>query len=288
MERVISEDKKMSWWRKFLKLRKQNDSVKIMLIFTVAAIGFFAASIRNAVLFYADIHQPVEYVLTAGGQRPLEGYIHEIQKLDSAECVSLQKETSVSFYIEGENMDLNCIGLSSDYLSKVYDLHEPGSMRTFYINARAVEQLPEKVRNRETEQIQADYRMNGEENEEGTARIIVLDDDGADEQPQVLYKDDYLNLSEAALSIRVCMQRNDLNGSTVDNFIRMGLNVENKEELKLSSVERGRKLERLKYELLISVLCMFFTACLIKYGKKPVLRESVAVKRGDMGETKKN
>ena len=51
----------MKWWTRFWKRRKQDDRIKIMLLFFIGVIGFFADAVNSGIQVYNMMRSPVEY-----------------------------------------------------------------------------------------------------------------------------------------------------------------------------------------------------------------------------------
>lgn len=275
----MMKGKKMNRWRKFLKLRKQNDSVKVLLIFGFIGIISLIRFFSGAFNLYRNIHQPEEYVLTAGGLRPLTGYVDEIRKIDDIKCVCLQKEASVTLNINNRELSFSCLILSPEYMEKVYAVDEKGQMPVFYMNASAAELMKNdgQLSEKDIEEIdgwRVDYVLVSDGlSEKSTAKLAFLESRVAEENPLIYCSKEEGDLPEGTDNLRVCLSKGDLDGTRVNQFTRMGLDVVNKEEIRIKSANRDGQLLQIKYDGLIAALCILFIVCLIKYGKEPVLKD---------------
>lgn len=269
----------MNRWRKFLKLRKQNDSVKVLLIFGFIGIISLIRFFSGAFNLYRNIHQPEEYVLTAGGLRPLTGYVDEIRKIDDIKCVCLQKEASVTLNINNRELSFSCLILSPEYMEKVYAVDEKGQMPVFYMNASAAELMKNdgQLSEKDIEEIdgwRVDYVLASDGlSEKSTAKLAFLESRVAEENPLIYCSKEEGDLPEGTDNLRVCLSKGDLDGTRVNQFIRMGLDVVNKEEIRIKSANRDGQLLQIKYDGFIAALCILFIVGLIKYGKEPVLKD---------------
>lgn len=275
----MMKGKKMNRWRKFLKLRKQNDSVKVLLIFGFIGIISLIRFFSGAFNLYRNIHQPEEYVLTAGGLRPLTGYVDEIRKIDDIKCVCLQKEASVTLNINNRELSFSCLILSPEYMEKVYAVDEKGQMPVFYMNASAAELMKNdgQLSEKDIEEIdgwRVDYVLASDGlSEKSTAKLAFLESRVAEENPLIYCSKEEGDLPEGTDNLRVCLSKGDLDGTRVNQFIRMGLDVVNKEEIRIKSANRDGQLLQIKYDGFIAALCILFIVGLIKYGKEPVLKD---------------
>ena len=59
----------MKWLSNFLKLRKQNDYVKIILLFVLVAVWVIGSSVYNIVEIRKNLSKPTEYVLMVQGNK---------------------------------------------------------------------------------------------------------------------------------------------------------------------------------------------------------------------------
>lgn len=63
----------MKWLSNFLKLRKQNDYVKIILLFVLVAVWVIGSSVYNIVEIRKNLSKPTEYVLMVQGNSAKSG-----------------------------------------------------------------------------------------------------------------------------------------------------------------------------------------------------------------------
>lgn len=269
----------MNRWKKFLRLRKQNDSVKVLLIFGFVGIVSLIRLFCGCFNIYGIIHQPEEYILCISGLRSLNGYVDEIRKMDDIECVSSQKEATVTFNINNRELSFSCLILSSEYMESVYGFYEKSQMPVFYMTASAVAQMIKDAQLSEKDMDEADvwrvdYVLASDLlSEESTAKLVFLKTAVSEEKPLIYISEKEGDLLEGADNLRVCMSKGDLDGTRVNQFTRMGFEVVNKEEIQIKSENRERQFLKIKYDGLIAVLCILFIVCLIKYGKEPVLKD---------------
>lgn len=265
----------MNRLEKFLKLRKQNDSVKIIVFFAVIGMGVLLSFFRETAGLYKNIHQPAEYVLTSQSPKPLTGYIDEIRRMDGVKCVSFQQEGSVKLIAGEKETVFNCFVLSQEYLKKAYDIDENSAMRIIYMNMAAMEQMKKDMGiSEETFNIETyrpEYELSVKGKETGIARLDVIDMNVSEEQPFVVCTGNTLELSDAPTALRVQLDKQDLDSSQIRLFLRMGLTIVNENEVKMVSTEREIQFVELQYKIIIAGLCFLFVVCLMKYGKRPTV-----------------
>ncbi len=64
----------MKWWRRFWKRRKQDDRIKIMFLFFLGMLGFFADAVNSGIQVYQMTRSPAEYVVRSSGASEITGY----------------------------------------------------------------------------------------------------------------------------------------------------------------------------------------------------------------------
>lgn len=90
-------------WCSFLRLRKQNDCVKVMLIFLLVGLGFLFYSFYSGIRVYTMMKAPVEYVICG------DGNIKDIEKLENGAAVSVQKTSSLLLSGPWGEMTMQCL-----------------------------------------------------------------------------------------------------------------------------------------------------------------------------------
>ena len=101
--------------RKFFRLRKQNDMVKVSWLFALAGIAAFASVCFRVWGIYAYADTPAEYVLMG------EGFISkkcvdELRQMEGVERVSRQMDETVQVMYRGVSAEFDCTGLSRQYV----------------------------------------------------------------------------------------------------------------------------------------------------------------------------
>lgn len=252
--------------KKFRKLRKQNDSVKIMLFFSILSVIFFGSAVAKLVHLYQEIHHPVEYTVTGNGKQPLKNYLVQFEEMSEVQCASLQNVSVVNFYSQGEKIFAKCYELSDTYLQTVYAVNETSAMKVFYINDTLAKNIEEnEIVKYYAEDVPDKY---------GTAKIRYINHFSENTENEIFCTSKVSSLSEYAASIRICMKKNNLNQTLIQQWNRMGLYIENQQSLEIQSIQREKDFIILKYTLILSGLSLFFVFCLVKYGKPPMLQET--------------
>lgn len=82
----------MKWLSNFLKLRKQNDYVKIILLFVLVAVWVIGSSVYNIVEIRKNLSKPTEYVLMVQGNSAKSGDLKNAGDVTGISNVTFQKK----------------------------------------------------------------------------------------------------------------------------------------------------------------------------------------------------
>lgn len=275
----------LKYWKRFWRARRQKDSVKMALLLAAAAIGFLAGAAYRGVALYRTVNQPTEYVLSGGSASNLTDMPYLV-------AVSTQWESQRTLIYQGRELPVSCIALSEEYLKKVYGIEIRGSTETFYANQAAFRQMDvtekeffvtyrsekgEKTEFLATVKILLAEGIPDQENplifvadsRQGVAGVqqdMAGTQQGmAGVQQQQKAVMDGVDAAQSAVSgtaggqqagdgIRVCFQRQDLEGSQRKQLERNGFTVENREQLLEVDCRKGELLLRIGYEAMIGFL----------------------------------
>lgn len=274
----------MKWWRRFWRRRKQDDRIKIMLIFFLAAIIFLADSIHGGIQVYNMVKSPVEYVVSGSAAPEITNYqISGMETLEDVRAVSRQRESSMVLSGTWGEITVNCLELSDSYLDLAYGISDTGAMKVIYLNEMAwaqlmqatgevwngSEQLANDFGNEEeqTDSRQLDYKLDDEE-ESGTARIVRLESGVPDGAAYAFCAADSVRLLEKNTAVRIQMAGRDLAGKDIKRLNQLGLEVANSGDVEIASMEQEMKFMQIKYDGIALVLCLIGMASLKKYGRR--------------------
>lgn len=277
----------MKWWSRFLKKRRQSDRVKIMFFFFLVGIGFLGNFIYRGILINQTVNRPVEYVLTNPLGKITDVQIGEIKNLDSVKAVSRQRETAVTLKNQGEEVSIACVQLSADYLKLVYGIQKSGSMKTFYLNQAAWEQLfgaegkqlsetEGKLQSGDAEMGLAEFVLQEEggdaeggkpesgKTESGTAKVVLLASAGTEERACAYCEGNSVTLSGGTDAIRVQVGGQKLDGTSLEPFNQLGFEAADAGSVQQAALEQEMQFLQMKYSILIAVLCFLFVGCMKK------------------------
>lgn len=290
----------MSWWKRFWRLRKQNDVVKIMLLFSVLGLGFIANAVYNGMQIYKLVNEPVEYVLSGWETgSSLDSRLSELAGLENVAAVSCQIDSVAMVKYQTFESTISYVMLSEKFIESSYGIRDRGSMKTFYMNAAAYKQFTQSVYFRTAEGknsgnvqgsslgyvdegLRVSYSLDGQatSNEEGssadnqvsdtaygTAKVVLVDTDIAGDEPYVFCKGDRASLLRSATGVRVRVGQQDLDGMNVKQMQGLGFSVVNEELIIRTEYEQEIQIIKIKFGLLLAVVCAVSIWALGKYGR---------------------
>ncbi len=271
--------------REFLRLRKQNDTVKMMCIFALAAAGFFANVLCNAGKLYHSVQSHVEYQLIRGSV-VTNVHISDLQQIEDVAAVSRSVDLPVTIKYQNQETMMTCTMLSQSYIETVYGIQTSGSEKRFYMNEAAFEEIQAVFQENNVSFEKGDiaeygteYKIQYLEEETGTeednmqqkpfrsARLIVLKEKEEQEDALICTVEDGTKLSKEADSVRILFARHDLDGLRLSNLKKMGYEVQNEQILAVDEYEMKISLHHIQYGILICAVCMVT----LHYMKKNVL-----------------
>lgn len=252
----------MNWWKSFLKLRRQNDAVKIALLMILAAVGFFAGAVYRGVMLYRLINAPVEYILTGTGD------LSEIEALEGVVAVSTQKEQTMTVLYRGKEYPVSYTVLSEDYLRAVFDIHKAGATPTVYMNQAAYRQFGSAESKLSVscvqEEVDSDAPGASGSPKQTTARLLLTETILEKEQPQAFAIRTAPDMQIREQPLRVCFQKRDLDGSQIKQLENLGFMLADREAQLPAEYEKKELLLRLKYEAGIGILCLIAAGAIKK------------------------
>lgn len=263
----------MKWWIRFWKRRKQDDRIKIMLIFLMTGIGFLINAIYSGMQIYAMVQTPVEYIVRSNGKSGITEYqMSGIETMENLQAVSKQKESSLTLSDSWGEMAVTCLELSDTYLESAYGISETSAMKVIYLNEMAWEQLAKasggsgngvgmmdgesESEAKQINSMQLDYILGGEDGEKGTAKILRIASGVSNDIACAFCTADNVRLSEGNSEIRLRLSRQDLEGTSIGQINQLGLEVTNSSDMQIDSMRREMKFMQIKYDVIVVVLCL--------------------------------
>lgn len=242
--------------RELLKLRRQNDIVKIVFVYLLVGIVFMIITIVNTVKFYMAVNEPTEYRMIKSGVIHTED-ISSISGMEDVLCVSRSINESVSIKYQVESLSMPCAVVSKDYIEKIFDVKCDTNSKTFYVNEFTFNQLKQEFRvNNDSNVMSVKYSLGGENEEYKNARIVVVEDELHTDEAIIYTFDTDLKLQKEASELQLVITRHDLDDSLKTRFENQGFTFTDDEELISWKYELEIWLLKLKYGILISVMSL--------------------------------
>ena len=243
--------------RKLLKLRKQNDIVKIAFLFIFVGSFVLIMTIINVVKFYGQINESEEYTikkLDKISERDLEN----ILDMDNVYCVSpsINNIVSIKYYVSV--VDMPCVMVSADYIERVFSVECDTNSRTFYVNDFTFEKLRQEMNlNKDSKVISVKYAFAGDEEAEyKNARIVVVEDDLHADELAIYTNDTDLNLQKNAMEFRTIITKHDLDGTLQSDFENQDYFFSDKEALVNWKYNLEIWMLKIKYGIFISAIAI--------------------------------
>ncbi|MDE7436529.1 MAG: hypothetical protein K2N01_12020 [Lachnospiraceae bacterium] len=269
----------MKRWKRFWKLRKQDDMVKIILIFWVFGMGCLIQAAYNGVLLYQAVQSPAEYVLMADTtDGALSAKQKELVQEEDVMAAGLWRQTTLTVKYQGMEAAFSCSELSEPYMETVYGIRDEGAMKTIYMNQKAFSQVlggrdgsgysQNNDANRTLRVTYVKEDQGDETSRQQTADIVLVKDGVSEEEPLVFCKGDRIDLAKYASGIRVYVGRHDLDGRNAEKLQETGFTIANMQEIREAEYLGQMKLVRIKYGVLTAALCLFCACVLMKFRRE--------------------
>ncbi|WP_370751927.1 ABC transporter permease [Eubacterium sp.] len=248
--------------KKLLKLRKQSDTVKLIMLIMILGIAMLIGVFYEGVKIYIDLQNEVEYIIVPQSNPVTKRQIDELRQIDNVKCVTPQKEKNVTVYINGKNSLVKCFQISEEYMDRVYGIERKKGMQNFYLTEQCYEEIKNSALDgRIMENKFKSKYVIGEKTGIAEFNCIKINDKELNcgftcEKSSYLYGEDS--------KIRVCVSKSDFTGATTDALEKAGYSIENKEKVIEIENDRNIKLIRIKYQLLIVILCFVYATSTIK------------------------
>ncbi|MFQ9515624.1 MAG: hypothetical protein ACLRZ9_07310 [Eubacterium sp.] len=258
----------MKWLRKFLKLRKQNDYVKIMSVIFFTGMFMLGSVAYNGVNVYQKLHTPTEYVLNAEPDKMTNEALENLIKTEGISRASTQKQLELTIGNSEEKVSFVCYQITKAYLRDVYQGNETGGMKTFYLTPKAYRKTVLEFENEKNnnKEFQAKYEK-GEE-ESGMAKFVLLESTLFEEEEVVFCEGSSSDFLKDCNEIRAYITKRDLDGTLIRHIENMGYSIENREIVQKTEYELERSFLKIKYETVIAILCLGFVIILNSLMKK--------------------
>lgn len=239
----------MKWFSKFLKLRKQNDYVKIMLLVFLLGTFMLGSAVYNGIDVYHRLKTPTEYILNYDGG----GALNKLIKTEGIDAVSVEKKTNLTV----DKTSINCYLISQSYLENVYHINKSSAMKTIYLTPKAYKEVIKNSDNvkQSKGEFQSKYQL-GEEN--GVGKFVLLKSELFSNEKIAFCQGTSADLDENCNEVRTYVTKTDLDGTIINHIENLGYSVKNKITVKEAENSLEINFLKIKYDVLIAFLCFGF------------------------------
>lgn len=257
----------MRWWSKFWKRRKQDDRIKMIFVFLLVALVFLGKAVYTGVQLYCTAGERTEYILQATAETGItDREIRELEHMEEVECVSRQLEKEISIMAGDEEAVIPCVGISKEYMERVWNVSARSAMRQLFLNASAEKLLNEKGVFLEEKNARVMFSVTDAEGVQTNemAEVFRLENMSETDMPYAFCVLDNAKLLENLGTVRVEMKGKELDGQQLEKFRQMGYLVVNEAEQNEEKMRREVKGLKIRYDVGVVLLCAIAARCLQK------------------------
>ncbi len=274
--------------REFLRLRRQQDAVKIIILYVIA-IGVCCGFLIRDGLRYAQITRTKEEFKLIGNDQVLtDSKVQRVREIEGVTDVSYDVNDSVTVSYQANTTSFEAELLSEAYIQEVYGIAQEGSTTTYYANTAAYKQICQSL-SQNIAPIQADeltvaYTSSTEQsqntnqptdNSSGasqaggsrTARIVQADIGG--DTPFICAIGDPVTL-KASGNLRIRIARQDQSKKVLTLAGNLSFSNDNALEIYQTQAKLDQLFIRVKFELLLMLVCLVAVVAMRKYAVRPL------------------
>ena len=271
--------------REFLRLRRQQDAVKIIILYVIA-IGVCCGFLIRDGLRYAQITRTKEEFKLIGNDQVLTD--SKVQRVREIEGVTDDVSDSVTVSYQANTTSFEAELLSEAYIQEVYGITQEGSTTTYYANTAAYKQicqsLSQDIAPIQTEELTVTYTSSTEQSQNTnqptdsgndasqaggsrTARIVQVDIGG--NTPFICAVGDPVTL-KASGNLRIRIARQDQSQKVLTLAGNLSFSNDNALEIYQTQAKLDQLFIRVKFELLLMLVCLVAVVTMSKYAVRPL------------------
>lgn len=274
--------------REFLRLRRQQDAVKIIILYVIA-IGVCCGFLIRDGLRYAQITRTKEEFKLIGNDLVLtDSKVQRVREIEGVTAVSYDVRDSVTVTYQANTTSFEAELLSEAYMQEVYGITQEGSTTTYYANAAAYSQIIQSL-SQDIAPIQADeltvtYTSSEEQSQIAnqptgngsdvsqagsgrTARIVQADIGG--DAPFICAVGDPVTLKTSG-NLRIQIARQDQSQKVLTLAGNLSFSNDNALEIYQAQAKLDQLFIRIKFELLLMAICLVTVVSMRKYAVRPL------------------
>lgn len=245
--------------KRFLKLRKQNDAVKIIVILAIAGSVCFANVCYHAWGIYQYVNTPVEYILEgAMSERRME----ELRQSKDVAEISRQREQTVSILYDGVPASISCTVLEKEYMEKMFGKKCSAGTKRFYMNESAFQEMQQESEGNGAEngmidgEIEIRYCESEEAENYKTAKLIIVKNKMPEEKSFIYTTNTAGQSWNNAETVRIRFEKHDLDGLRTEQFRKQGYTIDNENEVIREEYEFQNKMIHIQTGLFSCSICL--------------------------------
>jgi len=272
--------------REFLRLRRQQDAVKIIILYVIA-IGVCCGFLIRDGLRYAQITRTKEEFKLIGNDQVLTDS-KRVREIEGVTDVSYDVSDSVTVSYQANTTSFEAELLSEAYIQEVYGITQEGSTTTYYANTAAYKQicqsLSQDIAPIQTEELTVTYTSSTEQSQNTnqptdsgndasqaggsrTARIVQVDIGG--NTPFICAVGDPVTL-KASGNLRIRIARQDQSQKVLTLAGNLSFSNDNALEIYQTQAKLDQLFIRVKFELLLMLACLVAAVTMSKYAVRPL------------------
>lgn len=274
--------------REFLRLRRQQDAVKIIILYVIA-IGVCCGFLVRDGLRYAQITRTKEEFKLIGNDQVLtDSKVQRVREIEGVTAVSYDVSDSVTVTYQANTTSFEAELLSEAYIQEVYGITQEGSTTTYYANTAAYKQicqsLSQGIAPIQAEELTVTYTSSTEQSQNAnqptdscsdasqagggrTARIVQADIGGA--TPFICAIGDPVTL-KASGNLRIRIARQDQSQKVLTLAGNLSFSNDNAMEIYQAQAKLNQLFIQVKFELLLMLVCLVAAVTLKKYAVRPL------------------
>lgn len=274
--------------REFLRLRRQQDAVKIIILYVIA-IGVCCGFLIRDGLRYAQITRTKEEFKLIGNDQVLtDSKVQRVREIEGVTAVSYDVSDSVTVTYQANTTSFEAELLSEAYMQEVYGITQEGSTTTYYANPAAYKQiiqsLSQDITPIQAEELTVTYTSSVEQSQSAnqstdngsdasqagdsrTARIVQVDIGG--DSPFICAVGDPVTLKTSG-NLRIQIARQDQSQKVLTLAGNLSFSNDNALEIYQAQAKLDQLFIRIKFELLLMLVCLVAVVTMRKYAVRPL------------------
>lgn len=274
--------------REFLRLRRQQDAVKIIILYVIA-IGVCCGFLIRDGLRYAQITRTKEEFKLIGNDQVLtDSKVQRVREIEGVTDVSYDVSDSVTVSYQANTTSFEAELLSEAYIQEVFGITQEGSTTTYYANTAAYKQicqsLSQDIAPIQTDELTVTYTSSTEQSQNAnqptdsgsdaslaggsrTARIVQVDIGG--DTPFICAVGDPVTLKTSG-NLRIRIARQDQSQKVLTLAGNLSFSNDNALEIYQAQAKLDQLFTRIKFELLLMLVCLVAVVTMRKYAVRPL------------------